>query len=111
MVKFTILFRRAAGMTHEECMEYWRTSHAQAVRASEICRRYVRKYVQCEISACVPPGVPEYDGIAELWFDSPEDQAAFFADPEYAAALAPDESNFVDRASVACYLVEETPIV
>jgi uncharacterized protein (TIGR02118 family) len=71
----------------------------------------VRKYVQSEISASFPPGVPEYDGIAELWFESRADYDAFFADPEYAAKLAPDETNFVDRSSVAVYLVEETTIV
>lgn len=111
MLKVAILFRRAAGMTHDECMAYWRTSHARAVCSTAICQQYVRKYIQCEISASMPPGVPEYDGIAELWFENRSEYDAFFADPEYAAKLAPDEANFVDRSSVAVYVVEETPII
>jgi len=111
MIKVAILFRRAPGLTHEDCMRHWRDVHAPLVKASRIGRQYVRKFVESEILQNLPPGTPEFDGIAELWFDSQEDFGAFFADPEYAAQLGPDAGKFADMTALQIFVTEETTIM
>jgi uncharacterized protein (TIGR02118 family) len=111
MVKVVILFRRAPGITHEACVQHWNAVHAPLVCASGIGRRYLRRYVNCEIRDCLPLGAPEYDGLAELWFDSRADFAAFFADPEYAASVGADAAKFADMANLQVFVTEETRIL
>ena len=111
MIKAAILLRRAAGITHEECISHWRNVHGPIGRQSQIAQRYVRKYVQAEVVACLTPGAPEFDGIAELWFDSRADFEAFFGDPEYAAVIGPDEGNFADLQGLQSFITEETAII
>ena len=111
MVKTAILFHRAPGLTHEECVRHWNDVHGPLARASQIGQRYLRKYVNCEILACLPPGAPEYDGIAELWFDSPADSEAFFSDPEYAAVVGADAAQFADMTDLQVFVTEETTII
>lgn len=111
MIKIAILFRRAPGLTHEQCVEHWLTVHAPMVRDSQCGQRHVRRYVNAEITHNLPPGADEYDGIAEMWFDNREDFEAFFADPEYAAELGPDAAKFADMPNLQIYVTEETPII
>jgi len=82
---------------------YWRTTHAEAVKKVP----GIRKYVQSQtIESGYRKGEPIYDGIAELWY---EDTAAMHrgaATPDARAALADDE-NFIDIRSFATILTEE----
>jgi uncharacterized protein (TIGR02118 family) len=111
MIKIAILFRRASGLTHQQCVEHWLTVHGPLVRESDCGRRYVRRYVNAEITCSLPPGAAEYDGIAEMWFDNREDFEAFFADPEYAAVLGPDAACFADMPNLRIFATEETPVL
>jgi uncharacterized protein (TIGR02118 family) len=52
---------------------------------------------------------PDYDGIAELWFDNVEALLAARQSPEWKAS-AEDEANFIDLNKVA-YLVSEERII
>jgi len=47
-------------------------------------------------------GLPDtdVDGVLELWFDTRRDMAAFFADPAYAAIIAPHEEEFADEQTL-----------
>lgn len=54
--------------------------------------------------------LPEYDGVAEVWFDSEEDMLAGMSTPEgqkLGAALLKDEGNFIDHARSTAFLVRE----
>ena len=56
---------------------------------------------------------PEYDGVAEVWFDSEEDLVEAMSSPEgqsLSAALLEDEGNFVDHARSAAFIVRETEL-
>jgi hypothetical protein len=60
-------------------------------------------------------GAPEgFDGIAELWWASPEDMAAGIATPEgrdASRALLEDERKFVDHARSPLWISTEHAIV
>jgi hypothetical protein len=52
----------------------------------------------------------EYDGVAEVWFDSEDALVAGMSSPEgqqLGAALLEDERNFVDHSKSSAFIVEE----
>jgi len=49
---------------------------------------------------------PDYDGMAELWFDDVEDLLAARRSPEWQAS-SEDEANFIDTDKVAYFVSEE----
>ena len=54
--------------------------------------------------------LPEYDGVAEVWFESEEELMAAMTSPEgqkLSAALLEDESNFIDHSRSSAFLVRE----
>ena len=54
--------------------------------------------------------LPEYDGVAEVWFDSEEDLVEAMSSPEgqrLSAALLEDEGNFIDHSKSSAFLVRE----
>lgn len=54
--------------------------------------------------------LPEYDGVAEVWFESEEDMVAAMSTPagqELGAALLKDEGNFIDHSKSTAFLVRE----
>ena len=53
---------------------------------------------------------PEYDGVAEVWFESEEDLIEGMSSPEgqkLGAALLEDEENFIDHSKSSAFIVEE----
>ena len=69
-------------------------------------RRFVQDHVQPDPSGVTPP----CDGVAELWFDSPEAFQAALASPEGEEMLA-DVPNFLDPEKVRAVVIEEVSIV
>jgi hypothetical protein len=54
--------------------------------------------------------LPEYDGVAEVWFDSEEALMEGMSWPEgqkLGAALLEDEGKFIDHAKSTAFIVEE----
>lgn len=54
--------------------------------------------------------LPDYDGVAEVWFESEQDLVAAMSTPEgqkLGGALLEDEGNFVDHANSSAFIVEE----
>lgn len=49
---------------------------------------------------------PDYDGIAELWFDDVEALLAARQSPEWKAS-SEDEANFIDHSKIASFVSEE----
>ncbi len=112
MVKYIICARRKSGMSREEFSTYWRNRHGPLVKSVPEFMRHVRKYVQCHLVGGAPPlGVEgPYDGVAELWFDSPEEIEQAFEEPRYLEIIRPDELKFVDISSCISFITEEVPI-
>jgi uncharacterized protein (TIGR02118 family) len=107
MVKLIAFFKRKAGLTPEQFQQHWRTNHAELVVRQKGMRRYVQNHT---LSSGYAAGEPDYDGVAEAWFDSTQAMKDLAPSSEYAAVRA-DEANFIDHASMGVVLTEEVVIV
>ncbi len=106
MIKLVYCITRRRGMALEEFSRYWREVHGPIGRRIPGLRRLVQSYrVPC------PPDMasPEFDGMAELWFDDLAALEAARRSPEWQASSA-DEANFIDKTRTALFLTEEQEI-
>ena len=112
MVKFTILLKRRADLTHAQFVEHHRTVHAALFMSVAAVKAHVRRYVQQHALPVELPGLPpaKYDGITELWFDDAAGIAAVFTDAEYTARIRPDEARFLDLHGCDFLVTEEHPV-
>ena len=56
--------------------------------------------------------LPEFDGVAEVWFESEAALVEGMNSPEgqkLGAALLEDEGNFIDHSKSTAFIVEEHP--
>lgn len=121
MIKLTFCLTRAPHLSREAFQDYWLNTHAPLVAsvAEDLqIRRYVQVHslpadVNAEVRAARAAPV-EYDGVAELWFDSLEAVAANTQRPEARAAgalLLEDERRFIDLSKSPLWWSQERPIV
>lgn len=125
MIKLTYCLHRLPSLTREEFQRYWRETHAPLVAAAGPALG-IRRYVQCHTYESeiafgtaagrdMPHGEGEdFDGVAELWFDSEESVAALLGDEEglrQAHILLEDERNFIDFARSRAFMVREHVVV
>jgi uncharacterized protein (TIGR02118 family) len=120
VIKLTFALVRRPELTREAFQTYWFEKHAPLVASvREILR--IRRYVQMhsaapEASAGIRRSrqAPEqFDGVAELWWDSFEDLAAAATDPEATKAgqkLLEDERRFIDLEKSPLWFGEEKVI-
>jgi uncharacterized protein (TIGR02118 family) len=105
MVKVVLLLRRRADLTREQFLDYWQTRHAPLARETAAALG-VRRYVQVHpVSHPVAEMLrqsrgslaPDFDGIAEAWWDSFDDMLAIGqTHADIAAKVLADEQRFVD---------------
>ena len=120
MIKLSFALRRLPRLSREEFQRYWRGQHAPLVEKHREALR-IRRYVQ--LHAVDDPlnealrssrGAPEpFDGVAEIWWNSPEDLAAAMGSPEGVAAgaeLLEDEKRFIDLERSPLWLGREHTI-
>jgi uncharacterized protein (TIGR02118 family) len=111
MVKLIICLKRKPGMSAAEFHRYWKEVHAPTVKGVPEFMRYLRRYVQSHTVSDSVPGFPaapsEYDGIAELWFDSLEDVGKAFSEPRYFEIIQKDDARFLDVANCRIFVTEE----
>ena len=106
MIKLIYCISKKAGLTDEEFFRYWEDIHGPI--GARIPR--LRKLVQSH--RLTVPGdrhQPDYDGLAELWFDDVEALLAARQSPEWKASTE-DEANFIDHNRVAYFVSEERVI-
>jgi len=112
VIKLIVAVKRNAAMSPAEFHQYWRTTHAEKVRALAATGRYVRRYVQAHtLDGEYAAGEPAFDGTAELWFDSVADKDAFYSDPDYLAHVAPDERVFADMERTLFLVTREEDVL
>lgn len=120
MIKLTFCLVRLPHLSREAFQDYWRNTHGPLVASVKdvlAIRRYVQTHsspeaVQAGLRAS--RGAPvEYDGVAELWYDSLEALAANASDASRAAAqlLLEDERTFIDHSRSPLWWGEERPII
>jgi uncharacterized protein (TIGR02118 family) len=117
MIKLVMCLSRRPNMTREQFQDYWRNEHGPFFMKNAGDMR-ARKYVQSHtVDTPLNDGMrdsrgmlPEFDGVAEVWFESEEDLMEAMNTPEgqsLSAALLEDEGNFVDHSKSSAFIVRE----
>ena len=117
MIKFIMCLTRHPDMTREEFKDYWMNKHGPFFMENAGTMR-AKKYLQSHtLDTALNEGLrssrgmqPEYDGVAEVWFESEEELVQAMSSPEgqkLSAALLEDEGNFIDHSKSSAFIVEE----
>ena len=122
MIKLSFCLRRLPHLSRAQFQHYWRTIHAPLV-ASHAGTLKILRYVQSHTSSDADYGAlgasrgsagSEYDGVAELWWESKAALMSAFDTPAglaASAALLADERNFIDLPNSPLFIVEEHEVV
>ena len=121
MVKLSFCLRRLPHLSREEFQHYWFNTHAPLVRKHADALR-IHRYVQTHTVAgeaadslrASRGGPAAYDGVAELWWNSPDEVAAALASPagiEGGRILLEDERKFIDLANSPLFWANEREII
>ncbi len=121
MLKLIYPLRRLPSLNREQFQKYWYETHGPLVRRHAKTLR-IRRYVQVHtltdpLNAMLREGrggQNEYDGVAELWWQSREDLEAAFDAPDgrtAAAELLEDEKKFIDLERSSLWVARERPVV
>src|SRR3979411_385107 len=106
IIKLVYCITRRRGMTLEDFSRYWRDLHGPIGSLIPGLRRLVQSEVVPSASNVVPP---DFDGMAELWFDDLAALEAARHSAEGRASTA-DEANFIDGTRTAVFVTEEREI-
>ena len=117
MIKFVMCLHRHPDMSREEFHRYWCDNHAplfNSFASTHKAKRYVQDHTvdspMNEILRESRGMVQEFDGIAEVWFESEQafiDAMSSEEGQKLGAILHEDESKFIDHARSAAFLVRE----
>ena len=106
MIKLVYCITKKPGLTDEEFFHYWENVHGPIGARIPRLRRLVQSH---RLSVPGDKHQPDYDGMAELWFDDVEALLAARQSPEWKAS-SEDEANFIDHSKIA-YIVSEEHII
>lgn len=117
MIKFVMCLTRHPDMTREQFQDYWTNNHGPFFMKNAAVMR-AKKYVQSlTLDTPLNEGLrnsrgmlPEYDGVAEVWFESEQDLMEGMSSPEgqkLGVALQEDEGNFIDHSKSSAFIVRE----
>ncbi len=120
MIRLVFALRKKAGLTREAFQDYWLNQHAPLVASftSDLnIHRYVQTHTMTDpINEAVQKArgdmEPEYDGVAELWWESEQqlmEQLQSEAAQQAVAALVEDEAKFIDLPSSPLWFAYEYP--
>ena len=117
MIKFVMCLTRHPEMTRQQFQDYWKNQHGPYFMEHASAMR-AKKYVQ-SLTLDTPVNaelrksrgmLEEFDGVAEVWFESEEDMLAGMSSPEgqkLGAYLHEDEKTFIDHSRSCAFLVHE----
>ena len=107
MIKLVYCITKKAGMTEEDFFRYWQNVHGPIGARIPQLRRLIQSRTM------TVPGDqyrPDYDGMAELWFDDVDALLSARQSSEWKAS-SEDEANFIDHNKVAYFVTEEHVIL
>jgi uncharacterized protein (TIGR02118 family) len=107
MIKLVYCITKKAGLTDEEFIHYWENIHGPIGARIPRLRRLVQSR---SLTVHADKTRPDFDGMAELWFDDLEALLDARQSPEWKAATK-DEENFIDHGKVAYFISEEHVIL
>ena len=113
MLKMLVMLKRRAGMSREEFMAYYESTHAKLgekyMHGNAV--RYIRRYltpVPNPASDETPEA--EYDVVTEVWFkdvDQWHSMMRTLSDPKMVELITEDEKRLFDRTRIQAYTVAE----
>jgi uncharacterized protein (TIGR02118 family) len=103
MVKVVYCVTKKPGLTDEEFFDYWENIHGSIGARIPGLRKLVQSH---RLSVPGDKYRPDYDGMAELWFDDVEALRWARRSPEWKAS-SEDEANFINHSKVAYFVTEE----
>ncbi len=117
MIKFVMCLTRHPSMTREAFKDYWMNQHGPFfMQNADVmgAKRYVQSHT---LNSSLNEGLrtsrgmqSEYDGVAEVWFESEQALIEGMSSPQgqqLGAALLEDENKFIDHTKSAAFIVEE----
>jgi uncharacterized protein (TIGR02118 family) len=107
MIKLVYCITKKEGLTDEEFFRYWKDIHGPIGARIPGLHRLVQSH---RLTIDGDEHRADYDGMAELWFDSVKALLAARQSPEWKAASR-DEAHFIDRKRVAYFVTEEHTIL
>ncbi|MGK7889581.1 MAG: EthD domain-containing protein [Leptolyngbyaceae cyanobacterium] len=117
MIKLVMCLKRNPILSREEFQDYWKNHHAPLfMRNAHIMR--TKKYVQSHtITSPLNEGMKasrgmmdEYDGVAEVWFESELELMEVMGTEEMSnlgQVLMEDEQTFIDHRASCAFIVNE----
>jgi uncharacterized protein (TIGR02118 family) len=106
MFKTMFFLHRSSDMSVEEFQRYSKEIHVPMVARVPGLERYVINHALANPAA----NTAACDGVAELWFRSPEDFQAALVSEEGTAVLA-DQANYLDLERTHVLIVDEAVII
>lgn len=103
MVKLVYCITKKQGMTDEDFFRYWKDVHGPIGARIPGLRRLIQSR---RVAVPGDKRQPDFDGMAELWFDDVQAILRARTSPEWKASTQ-DEVNFVDHSKVAYFVSEE----
>jgi uncharacterized protein (TIGR02118 family) len=107
MIKLVYCISKKPGLTDEQFFSYWKNVHGPIGARIPGLRRLVQSH---RLTIVGDKRSPDYDGVAELWFDDLEALLRARRSAEWKAS-SHDEANFIDGNKVAYFVSEEQVIV
>jgi hypothetical protein len=111
VVRLICLLKRKPELSAEQFREHWQTRHAPLIRSTATIARHVASYEQYLPADSPIPLGREFDGVTIMGFADSAAFAAFLAEPDYAAVIAPDERRFLDLEGLVGIMVDEPSTV
>jgi uncharacterized protein (TIGR02118 family) len=100
MIKLVYCITRKSGLTEAEFSRYWKDVHGPIGARIPRLRRLVQNH---RVTVLGDKYQPDYDGMAELWFDDAKALLAARQSPQWKASVE-DEANFIDHSRVAYFV-------
>ena len=120
MVKFVMCLHRNPKLSRAEFLDYWQNKHAplfNSFASVHGAKRYVQDHtLDSPMNAMLQESrgmVQEFDGVAEVWFESHQaflDAMSSEEGQKLGAILHEDESNFIDHSRSTAFLAKEVEV-
>ncbi len=117
MIKFVMCLHRHPSLSRAEFQDYWKNKHAplfQSFVEVHHAKRYVQDHtIDTPMNQFLRESrgmIEEFDGVAEVWFESEQAFVEAMSSPEgetLGAILSEDESKFIDHARSSAFLATE----
>ena len=122
MIKMIFCLKRLPQLSRSEFQRYWREQHSPLVKrhaAALSVRRYVQSHTISDprlemVSGARGSAGLDFDGVAELWWDSLESLLAAVSTEAGQVAgreLLEDEARFIDLPNSPVFFTEEFEVV